>query len=315
MFLMWIAGVWLGTNIAVVAVLVALAERGQRREAAIPRPGRRASHTPAAPKAATRARRCRARLRPPSPSPRTGSRPSCASGMIGRMPFARILVAIDGSQGATGRSRRRSTWPGSRARTVTALAIEGPLPAYAATIGEVDEVKRQKDRFFARVAEDAREQARGAGVTIEVEVRAGHAASLITAYAREHGVRPRRRRAQGPLPRGLRARLDRRPGRPPRSLPRHDRQVAIARARAGGQAGPARRAELLIAASALFVRADRGGDAGLSGRRDVRPREPRLPVLPELLQRPGRHEDLLRPQQHARRTCSSSSPRSASAWP
>jgi hypothetical protein len=36
MFLMWIAGVWLGTNIAVVAVLVALAERGQRREAAIP---------------------------------------------------------------------------------------------------------------------------------------------------------------------------------------------------------------------------------------------------------------------------------------
>lgn len=36
MFLMWIAGVWLGTNIAVVAVLVALAERGRRREAAIP---------------------------------------------------------------------------------------------------------------------------------------------------------------------------------------------------------------------------------------------------------------------------------------
>ena len=36
MFLMWIAGVWLGTNIAVVAVLVALAERGQRREATIP---------------------------------------------------------------------------------------------------------------------------------------------------------------------------------------------------------------------------------------------------------------------------------------
>jgi hypothetical protein len=41
MFLMWIAGVWLGTNIAVVAVLVALAERGQRREAAI-RPARTA---------------------------------------------------------------------------------------------------------------------------------------------------------------------------------------------------------------------------------------------------------------------------------
>jgi hypothetical protein len=36
MVLMWIAGVWLGTNIAVVAVLVALAERGARRDPALP---------------------------------------------------------------------------------------------------------------------------------------------------------------------------------------------------------------------------------------------------------------------------------------
>ena len=44
---------------------------------------------------------------------------------------------------------------------LTALAIEGPLPAYAATIGEVDEVKREKDEFHLlgstadRVAEHA----------------------------------------------------------------------------------------------------------------------------------------------------------------
>jgi nucleotide-binding universal stress UspA family protein len=36
------------------------------------------------------------------------------------------------------------------------------------------------------VAEDAREQAEAAGVLVEVEVRAGHAAELITRYAREH---------------------------------------------------------------------------------------------------------------------------------
>jgi hypothetical protein len=36
---MWIAGVWLGSNVAVVAVLVALAECGQRRAAAIPPAG------------------------------------------------------------------------------------------------------------------------------------------------------------------------------------------------------------------------------------------------------------------------------------
>jgi hypothetical protein len=39
MVVMWIAGVWLGTNVAVVAVLIALAERGQRRTAAIPPAG------------------------------------------------------------------------------------------------------------------------------------------------------------------------------------------------------------------------------------------------------------------------------------
>ncbi len=36
MFLMWIAGTWLGANVAVVALLVTLSERGRRREAAFP---------------------------------------------------------------------------------------------------------------------------------------------------------------------------------------------------------------------------------------------------------------------------------------
>ncbi len=103
------------------------------------------------------------------------------------MPFARILVAIDGSQGAVRALTTTLELAQLTGAAVTALTIEGPLPAYAATIGEVDEVKRQKDRFFATVADDAREQAARAGVPIEVEVRAGHAASLITDYARDHG--------------------------------------------------------------------------------------------------------------------------------
>jgi hypothetical protein len=39
MVVMWIAGIWLGTNVAVVAVLVALAERGSRRTGALPPAG------------------------------------------------------------------------------------------------------------------------------------------------------------------------------------------------------------------------------------------------------------------------------------
>jgi nucleotide-binding universal stress UspA family protein len=104
------------------------------------------------------------------------------------MPFRRILVAIDGSPGAQralAKAIEIALLTGAR---LTALAVEGPLPAYAATIGEVDEVKQQKDRFFAGVADDARRQAGAMGVVIDVGVRLGHAAELITTYAREHGA-------------------------------------------------------------------------------------------------------------------------------
>jgi nucleotide-binding universal stress UspA family protein len=102
------------------------------------------------------------------------------------MPFKRILVAIDGSQGANRALATALDLTRLTGAQLTALAIEGPLPAYAATIGEVDEVKRQKDRFFDGVAQDARERAEATGVAIDVEVRAGHAAEVITSYAREH---------------------------------------------------------------------------------------------------------------------------------
>jgi nucleotide-binding universal stress UspA family protein len=70
---------------------------------------------------------------------------------------------------------------------VTALAIEGPLPAYAATIGEVDEVKREKDLFFTALADKARAQAALAGLDLDVELRPGHAAEVISEFAAAGG--------------------------------------------------------------------------------------------------------------------------------
>lgn len=101
------------------------------------------------------------------------------------MPFRHIMVAIDGSdasQRALDVSIELAALVDAR---LTALAVEGPLPAYAATIGEVDEVKREKDRFFTELAEQARVRAALAGVELEVELRAGHAAEVITHSARE----------------------------------------------------------------------------------------------------------------------------------
>jgi nucleotide-binding universal stress UspA family protein len=101
------------------------------------------------------------------------------------VPFDRILVAIDGSQGGRHALAKAIELARLTGGLLTALAVEGPLPAYAATIGEVDEVRREKDSFFGAVAASAHEQAEAAGVELEVEVRPGHAAELITRYARE----------------------------------------------------------------------------------------------------------------------------------
>jgi nucleotide-binding universal stress UspA family protein len=104
------------------------------------------------------------------------------------MPFERILVAIDGSEAsnhAFATALELVRLPRGR---LIALAVEGPLPAYAATIGEVEEVKREKDAFFRRLASRARLQAERAGVELEVELRAGHAAELIVRVASELAV-------------------------------------------------------------------------------------------------------------------------------
>jgi nucleotide-binding universal stress UspA family protein len=103
------------------------------------------------------------------------------------MPFDRILVAIDGSdcsERAYAKALELAVLTGAH---VTALAVEGPLPAYAATIGEVDEVKREKDEFFTRLAARAERQAVDAGVEIDVDVRAGHPAELISQLASDGG--------------------------------------------------------------------------------------------------------------------------------
>jgi nucleotide-binding universal stress UspA family protein len=99
------------------------------------------------------------------------------------MPFEKILVAIDGSECSDRAFAKAIELADLTGAKLTALAIEGPLPAYAATIGEVEEVKREKDLFFNALASAARDQAARAGVEIDIDVRAGHAAEVISDFA------------------------------------------------------------------------------------------------------------------------------------
>jgi nucleotide-binding universal stress UspA family protein len=101
------------------------------------------------------------------------------------MPFQHLLVAVDGSEASERALGTALELAGLMGASVTALAVEGPLPAYAATVGEVDEVKREKDLFFDRLASDVRSAADRAGIPVDVVVRAGHAAELIPRFARD----------------------------------------------------------------------------------------------------------------------------------
>ena len=71
---------------------------------------------------------------------------------------------------------------------LTALAVEGKLPAYAGSIGEVDEVKREKDTLLlARPGRSTLQSQRRAASRSNVALVPGHAAEVITHYAKAHG--------------------------------------------------------------------------------------------------------------------------------
>jgi len=101
------------------------------------------------------------------------------------VPFQKILVAIDGSPGGQKALDTAIELAKLTGASLHGLTVEGRLPAYAATVGEVDEVKREKDQFFGKIARLARDQAREKGIELEVEVLPGHAAELIVRHAKK----------------------------------------------------------------------------------------------------------------------------------
>jgi nucleotide-binding universal stress UspA family protein len=98
----------------------------------------------------------------------------------------RIMVAVDGSEGARHALTEAIELARLTGGTLIALAVEGPLPAYAATRAEVDDAKREKDRYFGKLAAHAQDRAEAAGVALVVDIRPGRAADVITRCAPPH---------------------------------------------------------------------------------------------------------------------------------
>ena len=102
--------------------------------------------------------------------------------------FARILVAYDGSDSACGALEAALDLAEELSSEVEVLAVEGPLPRYAATLGEVDDAAAEREAFFAEVLAGARALARARGLEVTTTIRAGHPAEEIIRHAEAVGA-------------------------------------------------------------------------------------------------------------------------------
>jgi nucleotide-binding universal stress UspA family protein len=98
----------------------------------------------------------------------------------------KILVAIEGSPGSDKALDLAIEIALRHEAQLHSICVEEGLPYYSATIGEFEEVKRQKDAFFQKVITDAKDRARRKGIILRTNLLPGHAVetivNLITEY-------------------------------------------------------------------------------------------------------------------------------------
>jgi len=100
--------------------------------------------------------------------------------------FKKILVGYDGSEGAKKAVRTAIDIAKHYGAELHSISVEEDLPHYAATIGEVQEAKVEKNGYFARLNQESKEMAAKEGVVLHTKVVAGHEVETIVDYAKDH---------------------------------------------------------------------------------------------------------------------------------
>lgn len=99
-----------------------------------------------------------------------------------------IVSCVDGSKGGYAALVEAAEVARRFGAELIALSVEEGLPRYAATMGEVDEFTREKDRYFDSVGAEVRRIAAEHGMSVRHEVRVGHAAEQIVRFVDEIGA-------------------------------------------------------------------------------------------------------------------------------
>jgi len=100
--------------------------------------------------------------------------------------FKKILVGYDGSEGAKKALRMAVDITKCYGAELHSISVEEDLPHYAATVGEVQEAKAEKNGYFENLVEEAKEMAAKEGVMLHTKVIAGHEVKTIVDYAKDH---------------------------------------------------------------------------------------------------------------------------------
>jgi nucleotide-binding universal stress UspA family protein len=101
------------------------------------------------------------------------------------MMFKKILVGNDGSEGAKKALRAAIELAKCYGAELHSISVEEDLPHYAATVGEVLEAKEEKNGYFKKINEEAKEMAAKEGVVLHTRVFPGHEVETIVDYVKE----------------------------------------------------------------------------------------------------------------------------------
>lgn len=99
--------------------------------------------------------------------------------------FKKILIANDGSEGAKHALKIAIDLAKKYNAELHSISVEEGVPHYAATIGEVEEFRKEANEFFKKINDEAVEEARKEGIELHTKVQAGHKVETIVHYARE----------------------------------------------------------------------------------------------------------------------------------
>jgi nucleotide-binding universal stress UspA family protein len=99
--------------------------------------------------------------------------------------FKKILIANDGSEGAKKALMLAIDLAKQYNAELHSIAVEEGVPHYAATIGEVDEFRKEANEFFKKINDEAVEEAKKEGIELRTKVQAGHEVETIVQHAKE----------------------------------------------------------------------------------------------------------------------------------